>query len=220
MKPQRTRKLLTYLGTRLSWLLVLVLGKLARIDVRGRGKVEQLRRRGQRVILAVWHGRMLLPIYLHRNEGVCAMVSLHEDGEIIAQTIRRLGYRTVRGSSRRRGLEALRELVRAMTAGADGAIIPDGPRGPRHRLKPGVLLLARETGAAIVPIVFSTDRPIVFNSWDRFTIWRPFARCLVIYGGPYFIPSDWPLRRVLREGKRIERDMIELERRADAHFHQ
>ncbi len=217
-KERRRKELEFYLATKLSWLLVLGLGRTARIRLVGRERLERLRERGERVIFTPWHGRMLMPIYVHRNEGICAMVSRHRDGEMIAQTIQRLGYRTVRGSTGKGGERAFWELVRAIRNGSDGAIIPDGPTGPRHRLKPGVLFIAQQAGAAIVPITFSASRKIEFNSWDRFTLWLPLAQSVVLYGEPTFIPREWSVRRVLQEGKRIERAMIELEVAADAYF--
>lgn len=218
MSSEGRSDLLFKLGTKLAWLLVLGLGKTARIEFVGRQHLRRLLDQNQRFILAVWHGRLLLPVYLHRNQGICAMVSLHRDGEIIAQTIQRLGYVTVRGSSTRRGREAFNEMVRLVRGGANGAIIPDGPTGPRHQLKPGVLFIAQQTGAAILPLTFSCDRSIQFNSWDRFTLWKPFARCVAVYGEPLWIPRKWTLRQVLRAGKELERKMIEQEAFADAYF--
>jgi lysophospholipid acyltransferase (LPLAT)-like uncharacterized protein len=207
-----------FLATRLGWLLVLGLGRSARIRMIGREKVDELRRQGKPILFALWHGRILLPIFVHRGEGICAMVSRHRDGEMIAQLLHRLGYRTVRGSSGKGGHEAFWELVRALREGSDGAIIPDGPTGPRHRLKPGVLFLAQQAEAVIVPATFSSSRMIQFNSWDRFTIWLPFSRCILWYGDPIVIPPCWSPREVLHEGKRLEQAMIELEAAADAHF--
>ncbi len=218
VSSERRSDLLFTLGTKFAWLLVLGLGRSARIRFVGRQNLLRLREENRRFILAVWHGRLLLPVYLHRNEGICAMVSLHRDGELIAQTIQRLGYTTVRGSSTRGGREAFNEMVRAIRAGANAAIIPDGPTGPRHQLKPGVLFIAQQTGAAILPLTFACDRYITFNSWDRFTLWKPFAKCVAVYGDPFYVPRTWTLRQVLRAGKELEQKMIEQEAFADALF--
>ncbi|MDZ7372908.1 MAG: lysophospholipid acyltransferase family protein [candidate division KSB1 bacterium] len=212
------KRLEFWLATRLSWIVVLALGYTARIRLIGRDKVDEMRRQGQTLLFALWHGRLLLPMFVHRGEGICAMVSRHRDGEMIARTLHRLGYRTVRGSSSKGGREAFWEMARAMRNGADGVVIPDGPTGPRHKLKPGLLFLAQQTGAAIVPVTYSADRMVQFNSWDRFTLWLPFARCVLWYGEPRFIPRHWSRDEVLQEGERIEEEMIRLETAADAYF--
>ena len=88
------------------------------------------------------------------------------------------------GSSSRGGTDALRELTRAVRAGREVVVVPDGPRGPREVLKPGVIVLARLSGAPIVPMAVGASREWRLRSWDEFRIPLPFARCVVRFGEP------------------------------------
>lgn len=136
------------------------------------------------VIYATWHGRLLLLPWLYGWRGAHALTSRSRDGEIVSRWIRRFGLVPVRGSSSRGGTDALRELTRAVRAGREVVVVPDGPRGPREVLKPGVIVLARLSGAPIVPMAVGASREWRLRSWDEFRIPRPFARCVVRFGEP------------------------------------
>ena len=139
------------------------------------------------VIYAVWHGRILLLPYLYGRRGIHALASRSRDGEMVARWIRRFGLEPVRGSSTRGGGEALRVLTRALRGGREVVVVPDGPRGPREVLKPGVIALARLSGAPIVPAAVGASREWRLRSWDEFRIPRPFARCVVRFGEPIHV---------------------------------
>jgi lysophospholipid acyltransferase (LPLAT)-like uncharacterized protein len=139
------------------------------------------------VIYAVWHGRILLLPYLYGRRGIHALSSRSRDGEMVARWIRRFGLEPVRGSSTRGGGEALRVLTRALRDGREVVVVPDGPRGPREVLKPGVIALARLSGAPIVPAAVGASREWRLRSWDEFRIPRPFARCVVRFGEPIHV---------------------------------
>ena len=139
------------------------------------------------VIYAVWHGRILLLPYLYGRRGLHALASRSRDGELVARWIRRFGLAPVRGSSTRGGGEALRVLTRALRDGGEVVVVPDGPRGPREVLKPGVIALARLSGVPIVPAAVGASREWRLRSWDEFRIPRPFARCVVRFGEPIHV---------------------------------
>jgi hypothetical protein len=210
------RRAVAWLVVELGWLLLKLLHALVRVEPVGREGLETARAAGRSVLIALWHGRILLPIMEHCGEGIVPMVSLSRDGEMIARTVEKLGYRTVRGSSSRGGREALRELVAVLSVpGTVGAIMPDGPKGPRHRLKAGVVQIARESRALVLPMSWGARRPIRFRSWDRFQLWRPFSRAVVLYGEPVECPPEGDLRA---QCESLERALVELERRADAWY--
>lgn len=215
---KKKKKILFYLATKLGWLVILLLGKLSFIKVVGRHHFENLKNKKVPIIGVLWHGRILLPIYLHRNQGVTPMISIHADGEIIAQTMQKIGYQTVRGSSTRGGKEAFHNMVDVLNQGRQGAMIPDGPRGPRHYLKPGTLFIAQQAGAYLLPISFSAKRKIQFNSWDRFILPLPFSKSVVIYGAPINVPQDLSQQQLEQLRKKFEKDMIQLEKQADEYF--
>ena len=136
------------------------------------------------LIYAMWHGRLLLLPCLYGRRGAHTLTSRSRDGELVARWIGRFGLDPVRGSSSRGGGEALRVLTRALRAGREVVVVPDGPRGPREVLKPGVIALARLSGAPIVPTAVGASREWRLRSWDEFRIPRPFARCVVRFGEP------------------------------------
>jgi lysophospholipid acyltransferase (LPLAT)-like uncharacterized protein len=210
------RRLVAWLAVETGWLLLGLLRLLVRVQVVDRHFLQEARSTGRPVLIAIWHGRILLPILQHRGQGVVPMVSMSRDGEMIARTVERLGYRTVRGSSSRGGREAMRALIERLSVpGTVGAIMPDGPKGPRHQLKPGVVQIARESGALVLPMTWGARRPIRFNSWDRFQLWRPFSRAVVMYGEALPMPMDGDFRS---QCERLAHVLVELEQRADTWF--
>jgi lysophospholipid acyltransferase (LPLAT)-like uncharacterized protein len=161
------------------------------------------------VLVAFWHNRIFLMPHLfrkhwrtRRHARVAVLVSASKDGGLLAEVMAAFRLRCVRGSTSRRGREALRELVGLVRDGYDIGITPDGPRGPRYVLQPGVIQLAQLTGAAILPVSYSLSRKITFNSWDRFMVPLPFARCTVRIGRLVSLPRD--ADAALGESKRRE----------------
>ena len=149
------------------------------------------------VILCFWHNRILgitlsfLRRYPKRERpGVTVLTSPSRDGEILARVVGALGMGSVRGSSSRRGSRALLELVRIIRNGGDMAITPDGPRGPRYSLGPGVILLAQTTGAAILPTHASFSRCLRMKTWDGFIIPLPFSTISVRIDEQMIIPQN------------------------------
>ncbi len=175
-------------------------------------RYESLAAAGQPVIFAVWHGRLLPLTFYHRHRNITAIISRSEDGEYIARLVEGWGYRTVRGSTSRGGSSALRSLVKAARAGESLAITPDGPRGPRQRLQPGVITAAQLTGLPIIPLACGASRAWWPGGWDRFCVPKPFARVRVMYGEPRWVDraaSEDELRRHARELEAEMNAMIE-----------
>ena len=206
------------LATKLAWLLILFLGKTARIEIKGQHHWRNTLKSGAGVLIVIWHGKIMLPIYVHRKEGIIAMVSQHLDGEMIAQTIHRLGYNTIRGSSTRGGKDAFNAMLTELKRGKVCAIMPDGPSGPRHKFKAGALYLAQRSGAYILPMTFTATKKTQFNSWDKFTIWWPFAKCIVMYDEPVRIPKNLSTTEMVQYRKIIQDKMILFEKKIDAVF--
>jgi lysophospholipid acyltransferase (LPLAT)-like uncharacterized protein len=158
-----------------------------------------LKDRGVPILFALWHGRMLLPIQEHRHQGIVTMASQSKDGETIARWLENNGYVVVRGSTTRGGSQALREMIRHVRSGRHAALTVDGPRGPALRVQPGVVELARLTGAWILPVTSSSVRPRFLSSWDRYLLPMPFSRNAVVYGEPFPIErSDSDAKAVAR----------------------
>jgi len=144
---------------------------------------------GERCIYALWHCRMLPLIYAYRGLGVAALVSRSRDGELIAGVIERIGYVAARGSSSRGGQLGFNELVRFAADGRSLTITPDGPRGPREVVKPGLVRLASLTGLPVLPVASASRGAWVLRSWDGFRVPRPFATVWISYGEPVSVPA-------------------------------
>jgi lysophospholipid acyltransferase (LPLAT)-like uncharacterized protein len=151
---------------------------------------------GSPVIVCFWHNRILGitfafdRIYPKKRAGVTVLTSPSKDGEILAQLVGAFGMKAVRGSSSRRGSRALLELVKLIRSGRDIAITPDGPRGPRYSLGPGIILLAQTTGTRIVPAHASFSRCVRMKTWDGFIIPLPFSKVSVTIGEALAIPAE------------------------------
>jgi lysophospholipid acyltransferase (LPLAT)-like uncharacterized protein len=151
-------RLVLGLAPRLATALIRVLRRLMRFEYRRPEIVREMAARGERFILAFWHGQMLMMPYAYPGARISILISEHRDGELIARTMQRLGFAVTRGSTTSGGARALRRLVRLARRGHDVAITPDGPRGPRHRVQRGVVELARLTGLPIVPVAFGASK--------------------------------------------------------------
>jgi lysophospholipid acyltransferase (LPLAT)-like uncharacterized protein len=175
---------------RLAGVAIRLLRASLRVRILHGERAIAVREGAQPVLVALWHGRMFLPILTHCGEGIVTMASRSEDGEIIALWLENNGYAVTRGSSSRGGATALLAMVRELGTRRVGALTVDGPRGPARVVQPGVVQLARRAGACIVPMSYSSERPKFFRSWDRFLLPRPFSRNVVIYGEPLTIPAE------------------------------
>jgi hypothetical protein len=151
-------------------------------------RLAHFRRRCEPVIFVFWHGHLLPLVHHHRREGIVVLVSEHSDGEYIARILHRFGFATARGSSTRGGTRGMRGLVRAAREGKDVALTPDGPRGPRHRVKPGALAVAQLTGLPLLPLVVSASSGWTLGSWDGFLVPKPFSTVRIEYLEPRFVP--------------------------------
>jgi lysophospholipid acyltransferase (LPLAT)-like uncharacterized protein len=158
-------------------------------------------------IYVIWHNRLALCLEAHRayfrkrnpDRKLAAMVSASKDGGFLTGILERYGVQPVRGSSSRRGAQALLELTGWVERGYDLAITPDGPRGPRYVVQPGVLSLAQVTGLPIIPVSYSLSWRIQAKSWDRFLVPLPFARWDLVVGKSTLVP---------REATDAEREML------------
>jgi lysophospholipid acyltransferase (LPLAT)-like uncharacterized protein len=135
-----------------------LLGRTIGMRVEGADHVDTLLAQSKRMIIAFWHAQQLMMPLAYRGSEAYVLISRHGDGELIQRIIARFGLRAVRGSSTRGGTEALRELIRLGRSGVDLVITPDGPKGPRHVAKMGVVQLAKATGLPIVPLAFGCSK--------------------------------------------------------------
>jgi lysophospholipid acyltransferase (LPLAT)-like uncharacterized protein len=139
---------------------------------------------GQKVIFCTWHDQLLMMPPRYKGTKAQVLISPSRDGELIARTIAYFSLGAVRGSSSRGGREAFRKLVAFAREPVDLGITPDGPKGPRHEAKIGVVQLARMTGHPIVPLAFACSHGHRFKSWDRFLLPYPWGKAVYQVGQP------------------------------------
>ena len=169
------------------------------------------------LVLGAWHGGLLVAAVCWRDRGLVIPVSQSRDGDRIDAVLRRLGFAaSARGSSSRGATALLRELIRRVRAGETIGMLPDGPRGPSGVAKPGIVALARATGARLVPVGVAAAPVWRFGSWDRARLPRPFARVRCVYGEPLCVPRDASPEALEAERARFESELHRLDALAEA----
>ncbi len=161
-------------------------------------------------IYCVWHNRLALCLEVYfrfvkkhnQTPGMAAIVSASKDGALLASVLECFKVQPVRGSSSRRGAQALLELKSWSDRGYDIAFTPDGPRGPRYVAHPGIISLAQVTGLAVVPVSYNLSWKIQLKSWDAFQIPLPFSRCDVFLEKAIRVPRVCPPEK--HEAMRLE----------------
>lgn len=150
------------------------------------------------VIWCLWHNRLVSCMELYRRfryqenpqAKLAALVSASKDGAALVRALANFKVHAVRGSSSRRGGQALKEMTSCLRRGYDAAITPDGPRGPKYEVHPGIITLARLSGRPIVPVGVRYHRKITLRSWDSFQLPLPFSRVDVRLEPPVRVPRD------------------------------
>lgn len=140
---------------------------------------------------ALWHQNLIGAIFSHIGEHFTMVISESKDGELVAVTCEKFGHKPARGSSTRGGKKALIEIVKTMKKGFPGALTVDGPKGPAHVVKPGVIEIARLCHCAILPLSpYAQKSWVIKKSWDQFRIPKPFSKIVVVIGEPIYISDD------------------------------
>jgi lysophospholipid acyltransferase (LPLAT)-like uncharacterized protein len=142
------------------------------------------------LVASFWHSCIIPATYICRGFGIRVMSSYSYDGEYMGRIIHKFGYVAVKGSSSRNPIKSLLGLRRALDDGWTVAFTLDGPRGPRHRVKPGPVGLGRSAGVPLTTFHAGVDKAWVLNSWDRMMIPKPFSRVLVRFGKLIHVPKD------------------------------
>jgi lysophospholipid acyltransferase (LPLAT)-like uncharacterized protein len=171
-------------------------------------------------IYCIWHNRLALSTKIYfkfgkgrlGSAGLAGLVSASKDGALLTQIFENFGIQPVRGSSSRRGAQALRELTTWAERGYDLSITPDGPRGPRYIVADGAIGLAQITGLPILPVSYHLKWKIQLKSWDAFQIPLPFSKCEVTAGHVMSVPRDINDAELERLRKELEADLRSITR--------
>ena len=168
-------------------------------------------------IYAMWHANQLLVHGLYDRDRTNILISNSIDGEIVARTAEKWGFKVVRGSSGKKGaVESTMHMLSELKEGNSVAIMVDGPHGPLHKVKNGALKLAQKTEVPIIPAYWYSPQKsfISLPSWDKMKI--PFGECNIIniYGTPIYIKQDANDEEFTAAKDEIKRQIMELEKKA------
>jgi len=171
------------------------------------------------VIYILWHNRFFtVPAAWNKicraHRRSVTLTSASHDGDMVARAMAVFGLGAVRGSSSRRAVAALVGLRQALREGFDVCLTPDGPRGPRYRIQPGVIKLAESSGAAIIPVHVRFASAWRLNTWDRFVIPKPFSRVEVTFAEAIHLPRG--MAAATFENARIEIESLLVKGTDDA----
>ncbi len=166
-----------------------------RYNVNGNAGIVQPEIDPKPVIFALWHNRIFTmpPIWLHtggKNRSTVVLTSASRDGTTLAKAMEAFGIGSIRGSSSRRAVAALIGMKKALLEGKDVCVTPDGPKGPRYQIQPGLLKIAQTTGTDIIPIHIRYSSAWRLSSWDRFVLPKPFSKVTVIFDKPISISKN------------------------------
>lgn len=187
-------------GTKKQWFIGKIVALLARVggltirfQVNDPHGQKEKAGQGLPMIWICWHNCLLVaPLTKQRYCGSArssVLASASRDGALIESFVGSFGGRTVRGSSSRRGVAALIAMKKAIKAGDQIFITPDGPRGPRYHLQSGVIKLAQSSGAPIIPLRFEYTSSWRLKSWDRFHVPKPFSKVTIHVGDAIEVPA-------------------------------
>lgn len=210
-----SRKLTEYVLWRLVWWTTYLICRTLRFRIEGLDNLRNHLETGKGLILVVWHGRTMLPIYYCRKRGFWAIISLSRDGEMQNRVVSRYGYRTIRGSSGRQGARAFLESVKRLQEGEVLSVTPDGPKGPAREVQLGTVQLAQRSGCPVLPIGSSAQPRRLLGSWDSYMMPMPFGRGAIVFGELLWPPSENSEETNAAWAIEIGAALNEVERRAE-----
>ena len=195
----------------LAYILLRTTNISYRMKVEGWQRVKESLEGGKSLIFSVWHGTLWVPAYFLKDSNLYALASLSQDGSYISKVLENLGWKMVRGSSSRGGSRSLLKLYRKLKKGGSTAITPDGPTGPRHKVKAGALFLQEKADSLLVPVGVDARWKKNFGSWDKFLLPLPFSKTAIVFGEPFSFEKELEMEEKQRI---LENKMEEVNSRA------
>ena len=202
----------TFLKAKILYLIVLLSYRFNKTKVVGESNIEGL----DSFILVSWHGKVLGLMEHMKHKGYFALVSQSRDGELITRIAKNFGYNFFRGSSNKGGKEAIKNMDNFFRENTNAKIIitPDGPTGPEHKVKPGALILAQNSGRPIIPLIVDVKNSWKFKNWHTFYLSKPFSKMRVVFGEPLYFNKD---EGVETGTQKIEGALKKVDRVASSH---
>lgn len=175
-------------------------------------KIANRLKDGNNYIVAHFHQDEMALIQRRTNSNYCVMTSTSTDGEIMRRFLTMLGYKCIKGSTSKGGTRALLELIKlAKTEKLNPVMAVDGPRGPIYKVKKGVIVLAKEIQAPILPVCTQINRAFCFNkSWNKALLPKPFSTVNIKFGNVIDIPSDTGKEQLEFYTNILEQELLSL----------
>lgn len=208
------QNVLRFLGDHFLYYAITALCKSLKIIKQNYQVIDNLNSKNQNYVLAFWHGTMMLPWYLHGASNFAALTSKSKDGDLLAKILKKWKYKVVRGSSSTGGDVALGIMVDYAKNNYSIAITPDGPRGPRQKLKAGAIITAKKTEIPVVLAGVAFKRKKILSNWDKFEIPYFFTTAKVIYSGPVYVDSNLSYEETSTVILKCEEDLNKLQQQA------
>lgn len=186
--------------------------KTTQWSYKGLDLLEQEFSKDHPIIICFWHGKLaMMPMGWIWKTPFAMLLSRHGDGRLIGEILKRCGsfFQTIEGSTQRHGFEAGRSILKILNQKIPVGITPDGPRGPRHKVSPGIVTLSYLSQAVIIPATYHISRRQILSSWDQFWVPLPFSKGAYRVGRPISPPAS---REEFEEVRlKIEQGLMELE---------
>jgi lysophospholipid acyltransferase (LPLAT)-like uncharacterized protein len=206
---------LRFLGNYFLAVFATVLCKSLRVNYKNKNIIEELEKKKSNYVLAFWHGSMLLSWYIHRGHDLVALISKSKDGDLLSNLLKYWNYTVVRGSSTEGGEIALGILIDYAKNNKSIIITPDGPKGPRHKLKAGAVITAKKSGIPLILMGVGFKYKKHLSSWDKFEVPRLFSEAEIIYSDPIYVDHDLSYEETSEVIRKCEESLNNLQNEAN-----
>ena len=148
--------------------------------------ILSLIKKKEKIIVCFWHSKLLMTVFCWKYKNNFKMlISSHRDGKIISNAVSHFGIQTIAGSSRKNMISSLKEIISELDQKQVIGITPDGPKGPREKIKDGLISLIKKTDAVIIPLSYSAKIKIRLRTVDKLLVIFPFNKFIAVWGTPF-----------------------------------
>jgi lysophospholipid acyltransferase (LPLAT)-like uncharacterized protein len=206
---------LRFIGNYFLVVFAAILCRTLRINYKNKKVFKDIEKNKSNYVLTFWHGSMLIPWYIHKRQDLVALISKSKDGDLLSNLLKYWDYTVVRGSSTEGGDIALGILIDYAKNNKSIVVTPDGPKGPRHRLKAGAVITAKKSGIPLILMAVGFKNKKYLNSWDKFEVPMLFSETKVIYSDPIYVDKDLNYDETSKVIKQCEEILNDLHNEAN-----
>ena len=167
-------------------------------------------------IFAIWHGLQYSLGGIPDRKNLYILISKSRDGEIIACTVEKMGFSTIRGSISRGGVKATLKIIKTMENGGNIAYTVDGPKGPGFKVKKGLIRIAQMTKRPIIPVSVDAKFKLTASSWDEYQLPAPWAKVPLVFGEPIYVPEEASDEIIEEYRLKVENELFKLREEAQS----